>query len=169
MHVPPLPYRTILPLRAPLFLFSHRHYLKTNHSRFAFYLNKYGTLKFPPYRHPHNFALSRAVSLNPQNYWSRHVSKNTTGWVPGSNYITGDWTQKFFVDHHQMYTLRHVTSGVQFRIRRYPICHQFRNPSRYLIGKGMFAWSRGQPGVIDEATLTKNQRAALVKKGYLSA
>ena len=68
-----------------------------------------------------------------------------------------------------MYTLQHVTSGVPFRIRRYPIAHQFRNPSRFMIGKGMFAWSRGRPGVIDEATLSKNKRASLIKKGYLSA
>eukprot|EP00760_Papus_ankaliazontas_P024233 PhM_4_TR2156/c0_g1_i1/m.9325 len=142
-------------------------YLRVNRSRFVLRYNKYGRNHFPIFRHPHRWSSHEANALTVAYYWQRFSSHNPTNFLPKSNYITGKWTGKFFLDLSQRYTMQHATCGVPLRMRRYPIQHVFGNASRYMVGKQMICWSRSRPALIDEAALTKGQRAALVKKGII--
>ena len=143
-------------------------YLTKNRSRFTIYINRHGKRQFPAYRHPRRFSLRAHYRMNAAYFWKQHVNKNIRSYLPKENYITGDWTGLFYMPHNQIYTAQHFLSGVPFRVRRYPLSHQFTHPSRFMIGKPLYSWSVGKPDLIDEATLTKNERAALIKKGYLA-
>ncbi|KNH07316.1 leucine-rich repeat protein [Perkinsela sp. CCAP 1560/4] len=151
-----------------LFTVPRRGYLTKNRSRFAVYINRHGHRTFPPYRHPQHFSMRTHARQNAAYFWTQHINRNISSFLPRENYITADWTGKFYLPHNQIYTLAHYTSGVAFRVRRYPLSHQFHCHSQFMIGKPLYSWSLGKPALIDEATLTKNERAALVKKGYIA-
>lgn len=150
-----------------LFTSSRRSFLPVSRSRFSLVHNKFGRRVFPPFRHPHRGIAQYAFFCAPR-YWSQHVSKNPCVFLSQKNYITAAWTQKFWLDHKQTYTMQHATSGVTLQLRRYPIQHKFTWANRFMVGKPLCTWSKGRPDLIDEAALTKGQRAALVKKGLLS-
>ena len=149
-----------------LFETAKRTYLSAAKSRFAMFHHKYGRRHFPAFRHPHRSTAH--TGMNASLYWSRHVTKNPTALLSRRNYITAAWTGKFYVDDSQTYTMQHATSGVRFRVRKYPIQHQYTWANRFMVGKPLTCWSKSRPDLIDEAALTKGQRAILVKKGLLT-
>lgn len=140
--------------------------LKIAKSVFGFYLGRQGQRKYPFHRRPHFKGLYSA-NLNAPYFWSFATAKSQCFFLPEDNYITGDWTGKFFVSRRQVYTLQHATSGAKCRMKRFPSTFEFNNPSRWNIGKELMTLSKPRMDLIDEQMLTKKQRLDYVKAGLL--
>lgn len=145
---------------------SARRHLKIAKSVFGFYLGRQGQRKYPFHRRPF-FKGTWAMNLNAPHYWSFSTTKSQANFLPEENYITGEWTGKFFSSSRQVYTLQHATSGAKCRMRRFPSTHEFNNPSRWNIGKELYTMSKPRMDLIDEQMLTKKQRLDYVKAGLL--
>lgn len=143
-----------------------RRFLKIAKSSFGFYLGRGGQRKYPAFRRPH-LKGTHAMNLNAPYFWSFMTSKSQCFYLPAENYITGDWTGKFFVSRAQVYTLQHATSGATCRVKRFPSTFEFNNPSRWNIGKELRTLSKPRMDLIDEQMLTKKQRLDYVKAGML--
>jgi hypothetical protein len=147
-------------------LVESRRTLKIAKSVFGYYLGRQGQRKFPFHRRPH-FKGTFVMNLNAPHYWSFATTKCQAHFLPEENYITGDWTGKFFVSSRQVYTLQHATAGVKCRMKRFPSVFEFNNPSRWNIGKELQTLSKPRMDLIDEQMLTKKQRLDYVKAGML--
>jgi hypothetical protein len=135
-------------------------------SVFGFYLGRQGQRKYPFHRRPHRKG-THAANLTGPYFWKYCTAKTAGAFLPEENYITGDWTGKFFVSRQQVYTLQHATSGATVSIKRFPSIHTFKNPSRWNIGKELYTLSKPRMELIDEQMLTKKQRLDYVKAGLL--
>nr|6HIV_CS Chain CS, uS19m [Trypanosoma brucei brucei]6HIW_CS Chain CS, uS19m [Trypanosoma brucei brucei]6HIZ_CS Chain CS, uS19m [Trypanosoma brucei brucei]6SG9_CS Chain CS, uS19m [Trypanosoma brucei brucei]6SGB_CS Chain CS, uS19m [Trypanosoma brucei brucei]7PUA_CS Chain CS, uS19m [Trypanosoma brucei brucei]7PUB_CS Chain CS, uS19m [Trypanosoma brucei brucei] len=143
-----------------------KRFLKIAKSAFGFYLARRGQRKYPFLRRPH---IKNTHSMNPSApyFWSFMTAKSQMAFLPEENYITGDWTGKFFVSKRQVYTLQHATSGAKVRVKSFPSIFEFNSPSRWNIGKEMNTLTKPRMDLIDEQMLTKKQRLDYVRAGLL--
>lgn len=147
-------------------LCQQRRFLKMAKSVFGFYLGRGGQRKYPLHRRPHSKGTG-SMNTSAPYFWSYYTAKSQLFFLPEDNYITGDWTGKFFVSRKQVYTLQHATSGATCRMKRFPAVHEFSNPSRWNIGKELMTLSKPRMDLIDEQMLNKKQRLDYVKAGLL--
>ncbi|KAK7199996.1 hypothetical protein NESM_000048800 [Novymonas esmeraldas] len=143
-----------------------KRFLKIAKSTFGFYLARKGQRKFPFHRRPHT-KNTHAMNLNAPYYWSFMTAKSQSFFLPEENYITGDWTGKFFVSKRQVYTLQHATSGGKVRVKSFPSVFEMNSPSRWNVGKEMNTLTKPRMDLIDDQMLTKKQRLDYVKAGFL--
>ncbi|KEG13041.1 hypothetical protein DQ04_01251140 [Trypanosoma grayi] len=151
---------------AGAFASTQKRFLKIAKSAFGFYLARRGQRKYPLHRRPH-IKNTHSMNLSAPYFWSFMTAKSQTLFLPEENYITGDWTGKFFVSKRQVYTLQHATSGAKVRVKSFPSVFEFNSPSRWNIGKEMNTLTKPRMDLIDEQMLTKKQRLDYVKAGLL--
>ncbi|KAF8295207.1 putative Mitochondrial SSU ribosomal protein [Trypanosoma cruzi] len=151
---------------AGVFVNNQKRFLKMAKSAFGFYLARRGQRKFPFLRRPH-IKNTHAMNLSAPYFWSFMTAKSQTYFLPEENYITGDWTGKFFVSKLQVYTLQHATSGSRVRVKSFPSVFELSSPSRWNIGKELNTLTKPRMDLIDEQMLTKKQRLDYVKAGLL--
>ncbi|CAD2218231.1 hypothetical protein AGDE_03436 [Angomonas deanei] len=145
---------------------TQKRFLKIAKSAFGFYLARRGQRRYPFLRRPHT-KNTHAMNLKAPYYWSFMTAKSPSFFLPMENYITGDWTGKYFVSKRQVYTLQHATSGAKVRVKSFPSVFEFNSPSRWNIGKEMNTLTKPRMDLIDDQMLTKKQRMDYVKAGLL--
>ncbi|KPI88709.1 hypothetical protein ABL78_2169 [Leptomonas seymouri] len=145
---------------------TQKRFLKIAKSAFGFYLARRGQRKYPFHRRPH-IKNTYAMNMNAPYFWSFMTAKSQSFFLPEENYITGDWTGKFFVSKRQVYTLQHATSGGKVRVKSFPSVFELNNPSRWNIGKEICTLTKPRMDLIDDQMLTKKQRLDYVKAGLL--
>ncbi|CAJ1031567.1 hypothetical protein Q4I30_005871 [Leishmania utingensis] len=143
-----------------------KRFLKIVKSTFGYYLARRGQRKFPFHRRPH-IKNTQAMNLNAPYFWSYMTAKSQSFFLPADNYITGNWTGKFFVSKRQVYTLQHATGGGKVRVKSFPSVFELNSPSRWNVGKEMNTLTKPRMDLIDDQMLTKKQRLDYVKAGFL--
>ena len=135
-------------------------------SPFGFYYGRFGQRKFPFHRRPF-VKHTGCANLHAPYWWSYFGPKSQLLFLPEENYITGDWTGKYYLSKKQVYTLQHAVGGAKCTIKRFPMLFEFNNPSRWNIGKALGTLAKPRMDLIDEQMLTKKQRLDYVKAGLL--
>ncbi|CCW67988.1 unnamed protein product [Phytomonas sp. Hart1] len=145
---------------------AQKRLLKIAKSTFGYYLGRRGRRKYPFHRRPH-IKNTQSMNLKAPYFWSYMTAKSQGFFLPEENYITGDWTGKFFVSKRQVYTLQHANSDAKVRVKSFPSIFEFDKPSRWNIGKEMNTMAKPRMDLIDEQMLTKKQRLDYIKSGLL--
>jgi hypothetical protein len=143
-----------------------RRHLKMAKSPFGYYYGRIGQRKFPFHRRPF-VKHTGCANLHAPYWWSYYGPKSQLFFLPEENYITGDWTGKYYLSKRQVYTLQHSTSGARCTVKRFPGLFDFNNPSRWNVGKALGTLVKPRMDLIDEQMLTKKQRLDYVKAGLL--
>jgi hypothetical protein len=151
---------------SPAALSTARRALTIGKTTFSRKLHRRGQRTFPHWRHPSQHQ-RHATNITAPYHWHYFGPKHHDKLLPKENYVTGDWTGLYYMNRIQVYTLQHTTATAKVRIRRFPTFFDFKQQSRWMIGKALRTWVEPKAHIIDEASLTKKQRMVLIKKGLL--
>lgn len=148
--------------------FTSQRFLRVAKSPHGYYISRRGRFAqhWPRYRRPHHTNPQSAL-MTPPWHWRRFAPVDPNAFLPKHNYVTGPWIGQFFMHLHQVYTLQHCNAGVPIRVKRFPTAFEFKQHSRWMIGKAMRTWVEPRAHIFDEAALTKKARLDLVKKGLM--